>query len=202
MLPSTHHATPHEDVLIRDFPAFNTAPPSLPSLALRYVVVILRSDTRLQFATLRDPRPMTVSAYFHRVNDKSRSVEGVTVDEYVRGYLAAACQWVALRYYLFEGVLAETSSVFWYDEAITDIVGMHLQWMKFAGLQLPMRAVDGMVESARALSSKSVNKHPGGTNSADRSWEDEVGVDVVRDAEEILRAYLPPVLLIRWGIEP
>eukprot|EP00903_Cladosiphon_okamuranus_P020051 g18417.t1 len=58
------------------------------------------TDTRLQFATLRDPRAMTVSAYFHLLRskrDRDRVIAGRTIDEYFRDNLAATCQWIALR---------------------------------------------------------------------------------------------------------
>ena len=150
---------------------------------------------------MRDPRPVTVSAYFHKQRYYPDTVRGTTIDEYLLENLASTCQWIALRHYLFEGVMATNSSVFWYEEATTDVVGWHLQWMKLAGLQLPMSVVDSIVEFAIATSSVSINVHPGGEKaSEERTWVDEVEPHVVQTANEILRAHLPPVLLARWGL--
>lgn len=91
--------------------------------------------------------------------------------------------------------------MFWHEDADADPVGWHLQWLDFAGLQLPMTVVDSMAQAAMAESLKSINAHPGGEKaSASRTWVDEVGADVVEGADEILRAFLPPVLLARWGV--
>lgn len=91
--------------------------------------------------------------------------------------------------------------MFWYEDATVDPVGWHLQWMKFSGVQLPFTIVTNMAQAAVGASWRLVNEHPGGKQwSANRTWEHEVGVDVVKSANEILRNFLPPVLLARWGV--
>lgn len=181
---------------LQDF--HRTAPPSLPFAAS--FSFWARSDTRLQFVQLRDPRPMTVSAYFHLAKYHPETLKDMTVDDYVRKNLPSTCQWVALRYTVFEGLLASNSSVFWYEDAIADPVGWHFQWMRLAGVQLPVTTLESMAQAAVG-SSRSINEHPGGHDaSTERTWEDEVSVDVVQDANEVLLAFLPPVLLARWGV--
>lgn len=59
------------------------------------------TDESLQMVILRDPRPMTVSSYYHQLI-YYRQREG-TIDEYVEKMLPTMCQWVALRHILFEG---------------------------------------------------------------------------------------------------
>lgn len=97
--------------------------------------------------------------------------------------------------------MATNSSVFWYEDANTDPVGWHLQWMKLAGVQLPMTIIEGMAQAAMRASSRSINEHLEGKGaSATRTWKDEVGVEVLEGADEVVRAFLPPVLLARWGV--
>jgi hypothetical protein len=125
----------------------------------------------------------------------------MTVDEYVWENLPRTCQWIALRHIVFEGLLAGQSTVFGFEYTQSDPLGWHLEWMGFAGVQLPLAVVDGMARAAVDRSRRYINKHVGGKEaSTNRTWEDEVGVDVVDGADEILRTFLPPVLLARWGV--
>ena len=91
--------------------------------------------------------------------------------------------------------------MFWFEDTISDPFKWHLQWLAFAGVQLPPTIVDGMVQAAVETGRHFINPHVGGEKaSANRTWVDEVGEDVVKGADEILRAFLPPVLLARWGV--
>ena len=145
---------------------------------------------------------MTVSAYFHHLKYRPDVVEGMTVDEYVRENLPRTCQWTALRYTVFDGLMAGNSSVFWFQDTISDPVGWHLQWTRFAGLQLPMTVVESIAQAAVESGERFINEHIGGSDpSATRTWEDEVGADIVEGAGDILRTFLPPVLLARWGVQ-
>lgn len=91
--------------------------------------------------------------------------------------------------------------MFWFEDTTEDPVKWHLQWMRFVGVQLPVTMVDGMAQAAVDRARRYINTHVGGVEaSEDRTWVDEVGADVVEGANEILRAFLPPVLLARWGV--
>lgn len=68
-------------------------------------------------------------------------------------------------------------------------------------MQLPVTVVELISEAAVERARYYINRHPGGEkNSAERTWRDEVGAGVEEGADEILREYLPPVLLARWGV--
>ncbi|CAN0124123.1 unnamed protein product [Scytosiphon promiscuus] len=159
------------------------------------------TDSRLQFVPLRDPRPMTVSAYFHLKKYHPAVLGNATVDEYFLSNLALTCQWVALRHIVFEGLMASTSEVFWYEEATVDAMAWHLRWTKFAGLQLPATLLESMAQADEAAAKSTMNEHIGGKKRRKkRTWKDEVGAEVVDVADGIVRSWLPPVLLARWGI--
>lgn len=160
-----------------------------------------RSDTRLQFAQLRDPRAITVSAYFTLAKYSPRALKGMTVDEYFIANLPLTCQWIALRHIVFEGLMARNSSIFWFEDTTEDPKGWHFQWMSFAGVQLPATVVDGIAQAAVNETRGFINQHVGGlAPSVDRTWKDEVTDDVVDGADAVLRELLPPALLARLGI--
>ena len=125
----------------------------------------------------------------------------MTIDDFVWENLPRTCQWTALRHIVFEGFLARSSSVFWFEDTNRDPVGWHLQWMGFAGVQLPVKVVVSMAQAAVGGSHRFINHHGGGKEASPyRTWEDEVGAGVVDGVDEILRLFLPPVLLARWGV--
>lgn len=124
-----------------------------------------------------------------------------TVDQYMWDNLPRICQWIALRHILFEGLLAKQSSTSWYEDSISDPVGWHFEWTHFAGLQLPATAVENIAQTSIDGALHFIDEHPGGQKaSTERTWKNEVSVDVVDGVDEILRAFLPPVLLARWGV--
>ena len=91
--------------------------------------------------------------------------------------------------------------MFWFEDTVNNPLKWHLQWMSFTGVQLPATMLDWMAQAAVERGSHYLNAHIGGQKaSANRTWIDEVGADVVNGVDDILRAYLPPVLLARWGV--
>lgn len=74
------------------------------------------NDERQQLVVFRDPRPAVVSTFFH-LKRKALStpddtaIFSMTIDEYVLKMLPTLCQWLAVRYMLFETFLVKQSNV-------------------------------------------------------------------------------------------
>lgn len=74
----------------------------------------LPDDDRQQMVVFRDPRAVVVSTFFHK---KSRARErkgkpfSKNIDEYVLEMLPTLCQWMVIRYIMFEAHLVHQSHV-------------------------------------------------------------------------------------------
>lgn len=122
----------------------------------------------------------------------------------VLSMLPQICQWIALRHILFSGFMANRSTLFWYEEALDDPIQWHQQWLASVGLHLPAAIVtsiaDAAVGSKHDFMASELDHHPGGINREGRSWRDEVTPALLESMDEIVRIWLPPVLLARLGI--
>ena len=166
-------------------------------------------DNWLQMVVLRDPRPVAVSAYFHTKvhnNDDDDPNLG-TLEEFVKKELPVMCQWVAIRYILFSGLIPHQSTEFWYYDALSNPLEWYYRWYDAVGLQLPFHVVDAAANAAAAndfgFQVKTIDKHPGGELGAEegvRSFENEVSKETLEVANAIVREWLPPVLLAKLGI--
>lgn len=156
----------------------------------------------LQMAVFRDPREVAISTYFF-----IRGYESVDLDSFVLETLPILCQWITIRFMLFGGYLAKQSVLFWYDEVKADPLKWHYEWSASVGLQLPASAVEAAVDDAVHgkfdFWSKGIDPHPGSksmknTNgSFTEKFDDE---DTLARANSILRVWLPPLLLVRFGV--
>lgn len=166
------------------------------------------TDDWLQMAVFRDPRPAIVSTFYHLEVHGGRELG--KLDDFVARELPILCQWVAVRYILFSGILADQSIELWYDDAMEDPLGWHYHWFYSIGLQLPLHIVEATAKAAAAddlgFWHKEIDLHPGEEArteaTAVRRFEDEVSPDVLEIADAILRRWLPPVLLEKVGIVP
>ena len=165
------------------------------------------TDDWLQLVVLRDPRPAVVSTYFHlKAHTKSKVGE---LDFFVSRQLPALCEWLAVRYILFCGFLRHQSIVFWYDAAMADPLDWYFRFLYSIGLQLPYQPVNEIAEAARAnafrFRNKPTDEHPGQdvrNSTGPRKFEDEVSPETLKAADNILRQWLPPLLLENLGVEP
>lgn len=169
------------------------------------------NDNRLQMAVLRDPRAVTVSSYFQLLRQSSPRTETQpwfeSVDDFFLAHLASVCMWVSIRYHLFTQVLQHRSVVFWYEEALADPVDWHGRYYAFVGLNLPSHAVDGAATSATqggsilGFPSKGLDGHPGGEEqTVTRTFRDELQPESLAFMDDVLRIWLPPVVLNRFGL--
>lgn len=165
------------------------------------------TDDWLQMAIFRDPRPAIVSTFFHVEVHGNKDLGDL--EEFVARELPIMCQWLAVRYNLFAGILAEQSVEYWYEDAMDDPLDWHYQWYFSVGLQLPFHVVEATAQAASAdelgFHHKAVDKHPGEKERAEegvRKFEDEVSPDTLEIANGVLRRWLPPILLERFDIEP
>ena len=79
-------------------------------------------DDWLLMVVLRNPRTVVVSGYFNRkvhANDDESPNLGM-LGEFVKEELPLVCQWVAIRYILFSGLLLHQSTEFWYYDALSN----------------------------------------------------------------------------------
>lgn len=163
------------------------------------------TDDWFTMAVFRDPRPTIVSAYFHIEAHTNRKLGDL--DAFVARELPLSCQWLAARYILFAGTLADRSMEVWHSDAMADPLGWHYRWFYEIGLQLPFHVVEATARAAAAddivFAHKTVDQHPGEEPMAEegaRRFEDEVSPETLELAEAVLRRWLPPVLLERFGV--
>ena len=119
------------------------------------------------------------------------------------------CQWLVVRYTLFTGILDHQSIEFWYNDAIFDPLQWHIHYFYSVGLQLPFQVVVATSEAAAAdklgFSHKDIDVHPGEkprNETVPRRFEDEVSEEMLELADDVLRTWLPPILLERFGVAP
>ena len=165
-----------------------------------------------QMAIFRDPRPVTVSAFYHLLrNDRQLSYSG-TVDDFVAALLPVTTQWVAVRHILFEQIIDDQATSFWYRDAMEDPMQWHNRWLQIIGLQLPIEIVQIMVDAAVAgdfgVGGKGFDIHPGSETVDEQAetevkkFENEVSPPLLAIADDILRQWLPDVLLRRLELTP
>lgn len=157
------------------------------------------TDDRLQMVVIRDPRPTVVSTYFHHIRFNSGGQLG-TIEEFVEKMLPTICQWVAIRHILFDGFMSDKVAFFWYDRANEQPLEWHQRWYNFVGLNLPSSVVENAADFAKQKTVV-LNGHPGGAKATkSRDFRDEVDQALLLRLDDILRIWLPPVLLARLGV--
>lgn len=161
---------------------------------------------------MRDPRPVAVSSYYHH-KKYSRDVIEDNLEQYITKILPRICMWTSIRYMLFTGTLAKQSTVFWYHDAITDPLDWHHRFLGSIGLHLPISVIRSATNAALhedfAFNFKPRDSHlkeeeSRSSNKVEvvesRSWEDEVGEDMVEVMNRVARVWLPPVILAKVDI--
>lgn len=157
------------------------------------------NDSDLQMAIFRDPRAVTVSSYYWLVAhyQKYRDMKK-TVDQYVLRMFLIICQWIVIRFYLFEGILSSRSVSFWYNEDIKEPLEWHKRFLYLVGLQLPEAVVQAACNATTGgntcFRTIGLDKHPGGeAASSNRSYVDEVRQETLAFMDETLRRWMPPM---------
>ena len=159
------------------------------------------NDERLQYAVMRDPRAVTVSSYFYRVRKPLEFDTPNTLDDYFQQMLAPFCVWTSIRYLIFTQLLADQSQVFYMEDLVVDPTDWYGRFLSFVGLSLPRRVIDEMMRDTSARLGKGYNEHPGGGEpGSSRSFRDELGPQSLAMMDDVMRSWLPPVLLQRFGI--
>lgn len=165
------------------------------------------TDDSLQMVIYRDPRPAVVSTFYH-VKMYARMKIG-SLEDFIADALPTLCEWLVVRHILFSGVLRHQSVEFWYDEAMADPLEWYYRWYDAVGLQLPYSVVHAAAEAAAiddlGFRHKRIEVHWGETARKDkgvRKFEDEVSPEILKAADDVLRVWLPPVLLEKLAIEP
>lgn len=165
------------------------------------------TDDWIQMAVFRDPRPTIVSLFYYLEVDRHWNLGDL--EAFVARELPILCQWLAVRYTLFTGILAHQSVELWYNDAIVDPLGWHFHWFYSVGLQLPFHVVEAIAEAATAdelgFDQKTIDAHPGEEprdETVARRFEDEVSPEMLEFANDVLRTWLPPILLERFGVAP
>lgn len=165
-----------------------------------------RTQAQPQMVVLRDPRPMAVSAYYFTKIHDWQMVEQETVDEFVLKIFPSMCQWLAIRYVLFQELMADYSTVYWYDESLADPLLWHGQWHTSLGFQFPhsvlAETTDAAVNRRFNFPTKGRDPHPGGAAAKpNRTFEQEVSAETLAAFDEIMRTWLPSVYLDRFGVK-
>lgn len=166
------------------------------------------TDDCIQMAVFRDPRPAIVSTFYHVEVRPQRELGDL--EAFVAKKWPILCQWLAVRYILFSGILADQSIEYWYADAMDDLLGWHYHWLHSIGVQLPLHVAKAMADAAAAddLGSEHnpVDLHPGEGGRTDPGkvlwFEDEVSQEILEICDDVLRTWLPPVLLERFGVAP
>lgn len=168
---------------------------------------------------MRDPRPQAVSTFYHfKVHTNRNPLTAIgsgleSIDDFVLNALPALCQWLSIRYELFTGPMAQRSTLFWYNDAISDAVTWHNEWLSSVGLNLTESVVEGMVQAAERgdfdFDTPGRNDHlgiyeegEGEEKEAHRSWKDYLNPEILEDVDDVLRQWLSPVILARLGVLP
>lgn len=159
----------------------------------------------LQLVAMRDPRAVTVSTYFHliRTGDHLGSL-----DDFFQKYLPSLCMWISARYFFFTEIMADESELFWYADHEADPMEWHGRALSFFGLALPL---DVVVHMAQVDSNgvgdligveKGIDSHPGGSEAVNRTFRDELGPGSLSMMDDVMRTWLPPIILGRFGLLP
>lgn len=152
---------------------------------------------------------MAVSAYYHLKRTSSPQVTGLSVDEYFQKFLGLMCRWVSVRFFLFTQVWRSQSELFWYGDHEADPLEWHGRYLAFIGLNLPVDEVvkmartasGGDVEDVLGYETKGIDRHVGGLQESNRtSFRDEIGTESLEMMDDVLRTWLPPVILKRLEV--
>lgn len=165
------------------------------------------TDDWLQFVVFRDPRLVVVSTYFFRKAHSNTKLGDL--DDFVARDLPNICEWMAVRYTLFSGVLPHQSIMFWYSDALADPLEWYYNFFDWVGIQLPSRIVKDAAQDAATNNLRftplHIDAHAGEearNDTSPRKFEDEVRPETVKLADDVLRQWLPPVLLAKLGVGP
>lgn len=159
-------------------------------------------------AVFRDPRPVVVSTYFHmKLHDNPNLRPNENIDDFAQRMLPTLCQWITLRFLLFEGMMGETgrSISYWYHETQANPLRWYQQLYEFVGLRLPISVIEAATDAALRqdfqFRGPEQNQHPSGKPpSANRTYVDEVKSETREKMDEIVRMWLPPLLRAKLGI--
>lgn len=161
-------------------------------------------DHRQQLVVIRDPRAVVVSTYYHMLLN-GHFVPFDNVDDFVLAFLPTICKWVTIRYFLFGRMLVNQSTVYWYEDAKANPTRWHQQFLTAAGLHLPRSVAEmasATVEAGNFLGfpSKGIDRHEGGNVNANRSFKEELKSSTLLKLDDVLRMWLPPVLLAKLDV--
>ena len=133
-----------------------------------------------------------------------------SVDAYFQNNLRYVCMWTSIRHLLFTKLLADQSQVFLWEDLKADPVDWHGRFLSFVGLKLPFDVIVAMSEYATSgghvpgYPHAVVENHPGGKapQGGKRTFRDELGPESLAMMDDVVRTWVPPVLLQRFGIDP
>lgn len=94
--------------------------------------------------------------------------------------------------------------MYWYEDALADPLTWHHDFLASVGLHLPIEVVKATAKAAVqqdfSFKTKPIDPHPGGESSGNRSYVHEVSAETLSKFDVIMRTWLPPVLLVRFGV--
>ena len=169
----------------------------------------ITNTSRRQLVIMRDPRAATSSSYFFLKAHGKMSHE-TSLDQYFQKNLEVISQWMSLRYFFFTQILADQSELFWYEDHQDDPFDWHVRYLAFIGLNLPVdetlaiarTASEGDLNDILGYNEKGIDVHPG--SPAKRSnystFEDELGEESLQMMNDVVRRWLPPVVLRKLGL--
>ena len=112
-----------------------------------------------------------------------------------------------MRYLLFTQIIGDRSNLFWFEDLFVDPVDFHGRLLFFAGLRLPLETVVGMARVASGggrlygFKEKGPDKHYGGIEPGEnRTFRNELSAESLAMMDDVMRTWMPPVLLQRFGI--
>ena len=162
-------------------------------------------DDSQQMAVLRDPRDVTLSTYYFWIRKSPEMLARFkSKDDFFLAFLPPVCKWMSIRYLLFNELLADRSSIFWYNDAVENPNVWFSQFFSLAGLNVPpavlYETVHAHEEGGNTLGFRiqALDDHPNGTTS--RSYRDEISPEAVKEVDDILRLWLPPAYLDKLGV--
>lgn len=161
-------------------------------------------DHRQQLVVLRDPRAVVVSTYYHMVQN-GHFLPFDNVDDFVLAFLPTTCKWVTIRYFLFGKILANQSTLYWYEDAQANPTEWHQTFLSAAGLNLPRSVAETASATVQegiflGFPSKGIDRHEGGIVNVNRSFKEELKSSTLSELDDVLRMWLPPVLLAKIDV--
>lgn len=163
------------------------------------------SDERLQLAVMRDPRAVTVSTYFYllRKNPELLKSFDFSLDTFFQRSLETTCMWTNIRHLLFTKLLADKSKAFVFEDMLLDSVDWYGWFFPFIGLEFPVDVIFEIAQSANERSGRGINEHPGGRKAGgNQTFLEELGPESLAMMDDVVRVWLPPILLQSFGIPP